>query len=296
MAQNHHHDHHHHSGENIKVAFFLNFAFCIIEFIGGFFTNSVAILSDALHDLGDSISLLLAWYFQKVSGKQRDAKFSYGYRRFSLLGALINSSVLLVGSVFIILESVKRLAEPTQPIAEGMILLAIIGLVINGLAVLRLKRGSSINERVVSLHLLEDVLGWAVVLIGSLLMMFFDLPILDPIMSVGIAVFILFNIYKNIRSTFKVILQGIPEDINEDVIKGLILSSPEVLSLHDLHIWTMDGEYNVLTVHLVVNESIMTLEQTDVLKCNIKEKLLQIGINHPTFEIEHLNSKCDKGC
>lgn len=296
MGHNHHHEHHHHAGENIKVAFFLNFIFCIIEFIGGIFTNSVAILSDALHDLGDSVSLLLAWYFQKVSGKKRDAQYSYGYKRFSLLGALINSAVLLVGSVFIIIESVKRFAEPTQPKADGMIILAIIGLIANGLAVLRLKRGSSINERVVSLHLLEDVLGWVAVLIGSILMKFFDIPILDPLMSMGIATFILFNIYKNIKSTFKVILQGIPEDVDEEKITQSILDEAHVISMHDLHIWSMDGEYSVLTAHLVVDKSIASIEECDSIKKSLKEKLLLLGINHPTFEIEHEVSNCDGGC
>lgn len=294
MAHEHHH--HHHGTENIKTAFFLNLGFCIIEFIGGIFTNSVAILSDALHDLGDSVSLLLAWYFQKVSNKKRDAKFSYGYKRFSLLGAFINSTVLLVGSVFIITESVKRMMEPTQPKAEGMLILAIVGVVINGLAVLRLKKGSSINEKVVSLHLLEDVLGWVAVLIGSLIMMYFDVPILDPIMSLGIAGFILFNIYKNIRSAFKVILQGTPEDIDEKQIIESLKEFKEVIDFHDLHMWSMDGEYNILTVHVVVDNSIQTLEQTDDLKCKIKEKLSHLGINHPTIEVEHEDSNCDKGC
>lgn len=292
----HNHNHNHHAGDNIKAAFFLNFAFCIIEFVGGILTNSVAILSDALHDLGDSISLLLAWYFQKVSGKKRDAKFSYGYRRFSLLGALINSVVLLVGSVFIIIESVKRFAEPSQPKAEGMIVLALIGLLANGLAFYRLKKGSSINERVVSLHFLEDVLGWVAVLIGSVLMLFFDLPILDPILSMSIAAFILFNIYKNIRSTFKVILQGVPEEIQEDAVEQAILSTNHVQSMHDLHIWSMDGEYNILTAHLVLDDCIKTVEETEALKFSIKEKLLALGINHPTLEVEHADSPCDGGC
>ena len=294
MAHDHHH--HHHGTENIKTAFFLNLGFCIIEFAGGIFTNSVAILSDALHDLGDSFSLLLAWYFQKVSNKKRDAKFSYGYKRFSLLGAFINSAVLLVGSVFIITESVKRFAEPTQPKAEGMLILAIVGVLINGLAVLRLKKGSSINERVVSLHLLEDVLGWVAVLIGSLIMMYFDVPILDPIMSLGIAGFILFNIYKNISSVFKVILQGTPEDIDEKQIIESLKEFKEVIDFHDLHMWSMDGEYNILTVHVVVDNSIQSLTETDALKLKIKEKLSHMKINHPTIEVEHEDSNCDKGC
>ncbi len=274
----HEHHHHHPSTENIKVAFWLNLSFSVIEFVGGMVTNSVAILSDALHDLGDSFSLLLAWYFQKVSLRKRDTKYSYGYKRFALMGALINSAVLLVGSAFIIYESVQRLLSPQQPDAKGMLVLAIAGIVINGLAVFRLKKGSSINERVVSLHLLEDVLGWIAVLVASVIMMFAHIPILDPILSIGIAAFILFNIYRNIRSSLKVILQGTPENIDEEEIKALIVNMPEVKSIHDLHIWTMDGEYNILTVHVITQNNIYTTEDADKLRQKLPQcRLLSSG-------------------
>ena len=197
----HGHDHghihtHHGDVKNIKIAFFLNLGFSIVEIIGGFLTNSVAILSDAVHDLGDSFSLGLAWYFQKFSRKQRDKNFTYGYKRFSLVGALINSIVLIAGSVLILSEAIPRIFNPQQADAGGMFLLAILGIIVNGIAVVRLRKGSSLNEKVVSLHMLEDVLGWSAVLIGAIIMKFTNLYIIDPILSVLISFFILFNVFK----------------------------------------------------------------------------------------------------
>jgi len=294
-SHNHTHSHghvHHHGASNIKVAFFLNLSFSIIEIVGGFLTNSVAILSDALHDLGDSFSLALAWYFQKLSKKKRDNKFSYGYRRFSVLGALINSVVLLLGSFFVISESVKRLMHPEVSNAKGMLLLAIIGIVVNGAAVLRLKKGSSLNERAVSLHLLEDVLGWIAVLIASIVMIFVEIPILDPILSLAIACYILFNIYRNLRDTLKVILQGIPEGIHSEDVEKALTGIDGVKSVHDLHLWTMDGEYNISSVHIVVK---MGLDNAAIieLKHEIKEKLKTYNIQHSTIEIEQEKEECE---
>ena len=208
----HNHSHHHHHGDrNIGIAFFLNLVFTIIEIGGGLLTNSVAILSDALHDLGDSLSLGMAWYFQRLSGKGRDQKYSYGYRRFSLLGALINALILTVGSVYIIIEAVSRLQHPEPAHAFGMIWLAVLGVMVNGAAVLQLKKGISINEEMISLHLLEDVLGWVAVLIGALIMYRFDLPIIDPILSLGIAIFVLYNAFKGLKKTLFIILQAVPD-------------------------------------------------------------------------------------
>ncbi len=278
--------HHNHTGSNIKVAFFLNLSFSIIEIIGGFLTNSVAILSDALHDFGDSISLALAWYFEKVSKKKRDQKYSYGYRRFSLLGALVNSMILLLGSFFIISESIQRLIYPEQPNAKGMLLLAIIGIVINGLAVLRLKKGHSLNERAVRLHLMEDVLGWFAVLIGSIAMIFVNLPILDPVLSLGIACYILFNIYRNLRDTLRVILQRVPEDIDTTNLEEQLKTIKGIESIHDLHLWSMDGMYSILSVHVVISNY---SEEKNVIhiKNQIREKLKAMNIQHSTLEIEY---------
>lgn len=290
-SHSHAHTHDHAAGSNIKVAFFLNLFFSVIEIVGGIFTNSVAILSDALHDLGDSFSLALAWYFQKLSKKKRDVKFSYGYKRFSLLGALINSLVLLLGSFFVISESVKRLMEPEQAHAKGMLILAIFGIAINGLAFLRLKKGTSLNERAVGLHLLEDVLGWIAVLIGSIIMMFWNVPILDPILSLAIACYILLNIYRNLRDTMRVILQGTPDNVDMAEIERAIDTTQGVESLHDLHIWTMDGEYNILSVHIVVKPD---LDKSAIikLKADTREELKRLNIQHATIEIDQEGEHC----
>lgn len=287
----HNHSHHHHTEGNIVVAFWLNLSFSIIELFGGLLTNSIAILSDSLHDLGDSFSLGLAWYFQKLSKKKRDAKYSYGYRRFSLLGAIINSVVLLIGSFFVISESVRRIFSPEQPDAKGMLFLAILGIVINGAAVLRLRKGNSLNERAISLHLLEDVLGWIAVLIGSIVMMFADVPILDPLLSLAIAVFILANIYRNLRDTFRVVLQGTPEDIEIEEIEKALESIPQVISLHDLHAWTMDGEYNIMTIH-VVYDAAGELDCAQ-LKQRIRETARNYNIQHLTIEMGLEDEKCE---
>jgi cobalt-zinc-cadmium efflux system protein len=290
----HGHDHSHdHGTKNIQVAFWLNLGFALLELVGGFYTNSVAILSDALHDLGDSLSLGTSWYFQKKSQQKRDSHFTYGYKRFSLLGAFINCIVLTVGSVFIISESVQRIFNPSQPNAKGMLILAVIGIGVNLVAMLRLKKGQSINERVISLHFLEDVLGWVAVLVGSVVMMFYNVPILDPLLSLGIAAFILFNVYKNMKSVFQIVLQGVPENISEDKIRALVKSFPEVKDSHDIHVWSMDGNYHIVTLHVVVAND-LSVAQQEGLKTRIKESLSKLSIRHATVELETEGYDCVK--
>jgi cobalt-zinc-cadmium efflux system protein len=251
----HHHDHsHHHAEGNVKVAFFLNLSFTIIEIIGGLYTNSLAILSDALHDLGDSLSLGLSWYFQRLSKKGRTKRYSYGYKRFSLLGAIINSIVLVIGSIFILTKAIPELFDPEETNVEGMFYLAILGIVVNGAAVLKLRKGKSLNEKVVSLHLLEDVLGWVAVLIGSIIMMLIDAPFIDPLLSVLISIFVLFNVYKSLKQSLQVVLQGIPSDVSIDTIREKLKSITQITNLHDCHAWSMDGQYNVLTMHLQLDK------------------------------------------
>jgi cobalt-zinc-cadmium efflux system protein len=289
MGHDHHHHHHHHASGNLKVAFFLNLLFTVIEIIGGILTNSLAILSDALHDLGDSLSLGLAWYFQNLSKKGRDQKFSYGYKRFSLLGAIINSIVLVVGSIFIIQAAIPRIIHPEEANVKGMILLGILGVIINGAAVLRLKKGESHNEKVVALHLLEDVLGWVAVLIGSAVIYFTDYYIIDPILSLGIALFILFNVYKNLKSSLNIILQAIPEALDLAKIETAILQVNGVVSMHDLHIWSLDGQRNVLTVHVVLAQN---LTSQHAVKVEISEAMHALGIDHCTIETELSGEDC----
>jgi cobalt-zinc-cadmium efflux system protein len=294
MSHNHTHDHlHDHSDvKNIKVAFFLNFGFTLFEIVGGFLTNSIAILSDAVHDLGDSLSLGLAWYFQKVARKGSDTSYSYGYKRFSLLGAVINSIVLIVGSIFILAAAVPRIFNPQHTQVEGMFLLAIVGILVNGAAVFRLKKGDSLNEKVVSLHLLEDVLGWAAILVGSIVMYFFDVPVLDPIMSIAIACFVLFNVYKNIRQSLRIILQGIPDEVDITDISTHLSQFKEIESIHDVHIWSVDGNYNVMTVHVVLKQ-VLDMDHLAMLKATIRESLEAEGIQHVTIEFETADESCN---
>lgn len=294
----HHHHHHQHvapgepgSARNIVVAFWLNTFFALLEIAGGLYTNSMAILSDAVHDLGDSLSLGFAYYFQKKSQKKRDQDYTYGYRRFSLLGAFINSLILIVGSVFIIRESVVRLFAPEQPDTHGMILLSVFGIVVNGYAMLRLRKGGSINEKVVALHFVEDVLGWIAVLIGSVVMTFADVPILDPILSILIAGYILYNVFVNLRSTLRIVLQGKPESVDEGRVRERILAINGVIDLHDLHFWTLDGVYNVMTLHVVVDAD-QSVEQRERIKRAVKHELKHLDIQHTTVEIESEGEHC----
>ena len=292
MAHNHNHNHSHGEKSNISLAFFLNLSFTVIELAGGFLTNSIAIISDAVHDFGDSLSLGLAWYFQKLSKKGSTKQYSYGYKRFSLLGAIINCIVLVVGSVYILSEAIPRLFSPQETSAKGMFLLAIFGIVVNGFAVLRTRKGKSINERVVSLHLLEDVLGWAAVLVGSTVMYFTGWTIIDPILSLGIACFVMFNVFKNIRLVLPILLQGTPTEIEQEHIIEKLKEIKNIANIHDLHIWSLDEEYNVLTVHIILNEVLPT-EKLVALKKQIRSILKAENIQHATIEFEMQNEECD---
>lgn len=286
MGHQHHHHHHDHGTGNIRLAFFINLIFAVIEMIGGFFTNSVAILSDALHDLGDSFSLGIAWYLQHKSKKPGDDIYTYGYKRFSVLGAFITSVILIIGSVFIIKEAAERILDPQPADAKGMVVLAVLGLVFNGIALLRLRKGSSMNERVVSLHFLEDVLGWIAVLIGAVVMYFFNVPVLDPVLSLGIACFVLFNVYRNLRPALRIVLQGIPDPNLEEEIRRLLSSYKSIQDVHDFHLWSLDGEHNVVSLHVSVEDNI-TVKEAEHLKEEIKKELSHLHIQHATIEVEY---------
>ncbi len=296
MSSPHHHQHlPDQATKNITVAFFLNLVFAIIELIGGFLTNSIAILSDALHDFGDSVALGISWYLEKVSKRGRDRFYSYGYRRFSLLGAVFISVILIIGSVFVIRESALRFFSPEETNAKGMFLLALLGVGVNGYAVYKLRKGSSFNERAVSLHLFEDVLGWVAVLLVSVVMMFVHLPFLDPALSVLISFWVLFNVYRNLKNTFKVLLQEVPQDVELDSLITNILKIDGVISFHDLHLWTLDGENHIMTIHIVTDTP--GTEHQQRIKKEIRHLCRHFGIGHATIEIDAPDEKCGlDGC
>ena len=291
--KNHHENDHHHSGdvEALGVAFLLNFIFTLIEIAGGLWTNSVAILADALHDAGDSLTLLLAWYLQKASEKERDQRFSYGYGRLSLLAALINGVVLLAGSIVVIVLVIPRLFEPQVVDATGMFWLALLGIAFNGFSFWRNRRSQSLNAKMVNWHLIEDVLGWTVVLIGSIAMHFGDFPWLDPLMALGVTLFILWNVFKSLGRVTKIFLQSNPEGLDLSAIENELRTLNNVEDIHDVHAWSLDGKYHVLSLHVVISQ-ITDQQSLVLLKNQIRDQLHKMGIEHSTIEFELPTEAC----
>lgn len=280
--------------KNVGFAAFLNILFTIIELIGGILTNSLALLADALHDFADSCVLILAWFAERQATKPATNKMTFGYRRLSLLSAVFASLVLIAGSLFILSQAIPRLLEPESVNADGMIFIAFIGITINGLAYIKLKAGISQNEKVLSWHLLEDILGWIVLLIGSVIIRFWDQPIIDPIMTIGFTFFVLWGVTKTSKETFNLLLQGVPEHIDLDAIKASILEVEGVEMTHDIHIWSLEGETDILTAHVVVEDRY--LQEQDTIKLSVKTKLKQHGIEHSTLELESEGYCSEKEC
>ncbi len=284
----HQHQSTHQAGQsrNLAFAFFVNLVFTIIEIIGGIMTNSVAIQSDALHDLGDSLSLGIAWYFQKLSGRGATSSFTFGYKRFNTLGALITGIVLAAGSVYILMETIPRFSEPQETDALGMLGLAILGVVFNGVAYLRVHQGHSLNERMISLHLMEDVLGWIAVAIGGVVMLVTDIQWIDPFLSLAIVIYILFNVLRNLVKATKIILQATPDNISVKDVKWHLEQIPGVHGAHHIHLWSLDGTYHLLSAHIVVAEG-MTINALSPLRKRIHEKMAhKFQVNHITIEFE----------
>lgn len=286
------HAHHHHDESRaIGIAFFLNLAFTLIEIVGGLLTNSVAILADALHDLGDSLALGIGWFLARVARRDADAGFSYGYQRFSLLGALINSVVLVAGSVFILVEAIPRLWAPEMPHAEGMFALALLGVAVNGVAAWRLRRSGTLNAQAMGWHLLEDMLGWIAVLMVSVVLMFVDWPILDPLLSVAFTLFILVNVVRTLRATLAVFLQAVPAGARIADIEQALAQEPEVAALHHSRLWTLDGEQHVFTSHVVLAQA-LDAAAVAALKRRLEQRLQPYGFAHTTIELELPGEHC----
>lgn len=288
MAHHHHHD----SGKNLKTAFFLNLAFTILELFGGWYVNSVAIVSDAVHDLGDSLSLGTSWYLDRLSKKKATETYSFGYRRFSLLGALINAIVLIIGSVFVIREAILRLQNPEMSDAKGMFYFAIVGVAVNGFAAWKLSQGKTLNEKVISWHLLEDVLGWVAVLITSIILIFYPNSYLDPALSLLISVYILWNVIQRLRQTVFLFLQGQPTDVDKAAIEKEILAIEKVQSTHHTHIWSLDGEHHVFTSHVKL-QPIISLEELLRVKNELKQIMKNYPFEHYTIETEIDGESCE---
>ena len=275
--------------KNILTAFILNLSFSIFELIGGIFTNSISIISDAVHDFGDALSIGISLVLEKISKKKPNETYTYGYVRYSVLGALITTIVLTLGSIFVIIGGIDRILNPETINYDGMIIFAIFGVIINFLAAYFTREGDSLNQKAVNLHMLEDVLGWVVVLIGSILMKFTDISLIDSIMSIGIALFILINAFKNMKSILDLFLEKTPKNISVEEIKKHLLEITGIIDVHHVHIWSIDGYNNYSTMHVVTDE-----KNIKELKNKIREEMNEHGICHTTIEIEDRDYNCDE--
>ncbi len=272
--------------KNIFIAFLLNLSFSVFEFIGGIFTGSVAIMSDAVHDLGDAASIGVSYFLERKSKRQPDEIYTYGYTRYSVIGSIITTVILLVGSAIVIYNAIGRIIAPVAIHYNGMILFAIVGVCVNFAAAFFTREGDSLNQKAVNLHMLEDVLGWAVVLIGAVVMRFTDFALIDPIMSVGVAVFIFVNAVKNLKMAVDLFLEKTPRGIQISEIKEHLMHIDGVLDVHHIHIWSMDGQNNYATMHVVTNAD------HHQIKDSIREELREHSIGHVTLELEAEGEHC----
>jgi len=271
---------------NIFIAFLLNLSFSVFEFFGGIITGSVAIISDAVHDIGDAASIGASYFLERKSKKQPDEIYTYGYTRYSVIGSVITTLILLVGSAAVIYNAIIRIINPTEINYNGMIIFAIVGVVVNLAAAFFTREGDSLNQKAVNLHMLEDVLGWIVVLIGAVVMRFTDIRIIDPIMSIGVALFIFINAIRNLKDAVDLFLEKAPENVDIGEIKEHISEIEGVLNVHHIHIWSMDGHNNFATMHIVTNADHHKVKDA------VREELKEHGIGHATLELEAEGEHC----
>ena len=250
-----HHHHHKKAGENLAFVFFMNLTFNIIVIAGGLATNSMAILADCIHDMSDTISIAFAWFLEHVAQKDSTDKYSYGYQRFSILGAVIISIFVIIMALLILQEAIPRLFAPESVDANGMLLMAIVGLVFKSISVYRLHGGETFNEKAILLHQLGDVLEWITILILSLVLMFWDgAPYLDPFVSIGIALWLIFNLGMNLYKSVEVLLQKTPNHFDVKEFKVNVLNIEGIKSFDDFHVWSLDGIDSVLTLKVSIDD------------------------------------------
>lgn len=275
--------------EDIKLAFFLNLGFSLFELVGGLLTNSIAIFSDAIHDFGDSIAIGLSYLLENKSHQKIDDKFTYGYKRYSLMGAFLTSAILITGSIIVLFNALIRLVHPVEIKYAGMLIFAIFGIVINGYAAYRTSKSVNLNEKSVNLHMLEDVLGWIAVLIGALLIKITGWYIIDPLLSIFISVIIGFKAFRNVLHVVDVMLEKTPDTISvEEIIKKVNLLE-HVVDAHHIHVWSLDGTENFLTMHVLVDSKVTKKNYTSIVGI-LKKEVEKFGIKHSTIEIEY--EKC----
>ncbi len=293
------HDHNHGNGQHhvhlpidrsnrsFAIAFFANFFFAIVELIGGIFAQSYAITADAIHDFGDSLSIGIAWWLENFSRRGRTESFNFGYRRFSLLAALISGVIISGGAIGVVVSSVLSFSTPKEPVTWGMALLAILGIVVNGGASLALSRGSnsSQNEKVLSWHLLEDLLGWVAVLIGAGVIHLTKWNWVDPVLAILLSLYILWNILKSLRETLYLLLQGRPMSFSEEDFTAAALSNKQIDAIDSIHVWSLDGIKTVMSFRIHLH-SLDDRKQVEAIKSRLRHLALHHGVDSEYITIE----------
>lgn len=287
----HHHGHQHGMGsmmnqetsKKMLIVFGVNLAFSALEFIFGFLFNSIAIMTDAVHDLGDALSIGLATYFERISTKEANDQYSFGHQRFSLLGALVTAVILLGGSAVILVTAVPRLLDPVEVNHEGMFWLSLFAIAANGFSAWLMSRGDSHNESLLNLHMMEDVLGWIGVLAVSIVLNYTDWYILDPILSIAIASFIIYKTWPLFRETIEIFLEATPKELSREKIEEAILSIKGVTNVSHLHVWSIDGKEHAMTV--TVSTSLEGMEDIETIKDKIRDNLSDYAVHHSTIEV-----------
>lgn len=269
------------SSKNTFIAFLLNLSFSIIEFIFGWIFGSSAILADAVHDLGDALAIGSSAIMQTYANKPADKNYPFGYKRWNILAALLTSSILIIGSSLILVENIPNLFHPNPVNQDGMLILGIIAVIINFFASRIVKNGHSHNESILSLHFLEDILGWLAVILVSIILQFTDWYFLDPLLSLGIAIFILAKALPKAWNNVKILLETSPQGVNLEEVKGVLLALENVHEITQLNVWTMDGYEHCATVTVKLTNPAVA----DKTKAKIRNSLITFGIVQSTIEI-----------
>ena len=266
----------------VWLAFFLNLTYAIVEFIAGGVFGSSAVLADSVHDLGDAIAIGISAFLESISNREEDSHYTLGYKRFSLLGAMVTAVILMTGSVLVILENIAKIFHPQPVNDEGILWLGIIAITINVLASLVIRKGQTKNESILSLHFLEDTLGWVPVILMAIVLRFTDWYILDPLLSLAISFFILSKALPRFWSTLKIFLDAVPEGVDIQKIKTDLAELDHVASINQLNLWTMDGLEKNAIVHVCLKE----MEHMETCKESIRIFLKNCGFQNITIEVD----------
>ena len=266
----------------VWLAFFLNLSYAIVEFIAGGLFGSSAVLADSVHDMGDAIAMGVSAFLETISNREEDSHYTLGYKRFSLLGAMVTAVILMTGSVLVILGNITKLFHPQAVNDEGILWLGIIAISVNVIASLVVRKGKTKNESILSLHFLEDTLGWVAVILMAIVLRFTDWYILDPLLSLVISIFILSKAIPRFWSTLKIFLDAVPEGVDIKQVKSDLEQLDHVASLNQLNLWTMDGLEKNAIVHVCLKE----IEQMELCKESIRSKLKDCGFQNITIEID----------